>query len=251
MSRNIFLERDMLFDRRTLIAGAMLSAGFDRLAGAQPMGPDSDYKEYDFDDYFAESRGPVKDLNASDLEKVGEIIASLPKDAPISIAEALAALPDVGSTGEKFNSRWKTIGNPLLVKFFHDIGYRKTPMPGDCTAWCAATVSWCLQRVGKDLPRDPASSQSFLRYGKKVDNPQRGDICVFTDLDDAAHGHVGFYYGRGADGVRVLGGNQSGRSTTGCGPGYRQSRIDASSYAINPTKDPKVAGKFLAAFVRP
>ena len=165
--------------------------------------------------------------------------------------QKLSGLTEVGSTGEPFNSRWKTYANPLIVRFFHDIGYKRTPYPGDCTPWCAATVSWCLKRAGHKLPKDPASSQSYLHYGNPVDEPKPGDICVFSDVGDRAHGHVALYLSRSGETVSVVGGNQTGKSATNCGPGYRQSKIDVTEIPINTNKERKIGVHYLRKYVRP
>ena len=70
-------------------------------------------------------------------------------------------------------------------------------------------LAWCLQRDGRPLPSNPVASQSYLHYGTPVETPRLGDICIFTDVEDASIGHVGLFVGfAGADKVTVLGGNQ-------------------------------------------
>jgi uncharacterized protein (TIGR02594 family) len=163
----------------------------------------------------------------------------------------LSDLTERGSTGELFKARWQKIANPLIVLFFHEIGYKETLYPGDCTPWCAASLSWCLKRSGKKLPANPASSQSFLEYGKPVDDPVRGDLCVFTDIKSSATGHVGIFMERSSDAIKLLAGNQSGQSVTNCGPGYRQSQISTAWLPINKAKDPSAGVHYLAGFRRP
>jgi uncharacterized protein (TIGR02594 family) len=210
-----------------------------------------EYLEYPFRDYFSRfQRGRDPSLD-KDIDAANRIAESMPKDDPLNIMQQLSKIVDVGSTGEAFNMRWKKFANPLIVRFFHDIGYKKTPDPGDCTSWCAATVAWCLHRAGLPIPKDPASSQSFLRYGTKVSSPNRGDLCVFTDVNDRAHGHIGFFVDRSGEKLSVLGGNQSGESMTNCGPGYRKSKIDVVEIPINSSKDRSVGIHYLAAYVRP
>jgi uncharacterized protein (TIGR02594 family) len=176
----------------------------------------------------------------------------MPTDSYFKIMQRLSEITQVGSTGELFNTRWKSFANPLIVRFFHDVGYKKTPYPGDCTPWCAATVSWCLQRAGLAIPMsDPASSQSYLRYGKQISDPSPGDICVFTDVNDSSHGHVALFISRAGDTLKVMGGNQTGASATNCGPGYRQSKIDTTEIPINTHRIKTVSIHYLAAYVRP
>jgi hypothetical protein len=78
-----------------------------------------------------------------------------------------------------------------------------------------------------------------------------GDLCVFTDVGDSTHGHVGLYVGKNGNTLNVLGGNQSGESATNCGPGYRKSKIDVAEIPINSRRDRSVGVHYLAAYVRP
>jgi uncharacterized protein (TIGR02594 family) len=223
----------MKFSRRVLIAAAPMF-----LAGRTWP-----------DDSFAR-RGGSPAL-AKDIETANRIAVSMPRDKALEIMQRLSEIRQVGTTGELFNTRWKTIANPLIVRFFHDIGYKKTRYPGDCTPWCAATASWCLQRAGLPIPANPASSQGFLNYGNRVDNPKPGDICVFSDIDDFSVGHVGYFVSKDGDLLSVLGGNQSGDSVTNCGPGYRKSKIAVATLPVNAQRDRSVGVHFLAAYVRP
>jgi uncharacterized protein (TIGR02594 family) len=237
----------MQIPRRTFITGAAATL----LASPSRADDRLDYREYSFTDYFSprlRGRYPVKQ---EDIDAANRLAASMPSGDGFATMQALSQITEVGSTGELFNMRWKAFANPLIVRFFHDIGYKKTPYPGDCTPWCAATVSWCLRRAGKSLPPDPASSQSYLGYGRPVSDPQPGDICVFTDVGDRVHGHVGFFASRSGDVLNVLGGNQLGESETNCGTGYRKSKIGIAQIPINPNKDRRVGFHYLAAYVRP
>jgi uncharacterized protein (TIGR02594 family) len=78
------------------------------------------------------------------------------------------------------------------------------------TAWCAAAVNSALAQsgqkgTGSNMARD------FLKWGGGVDQPQKGDLAVFSRGDpNGPYGHVGFFDGYNQDGsIRVLGGNQS------------------------------------------
>jgi uncharacterized protein (TIGR02594 family) len=210
-----------------------------------------EYLDYPFRDYFSPRLRGRDPSRTPDIEAAKRIAASMPKNDHFQIMKSLSQIAESGSTGELFNARWKKFANPLIVLFFHDIGYKKTPYPGDCTPWCAATTSWCLQRAGFSIPSDGASSQSFLQYGKRVTDPRPGDLCVFTDVNDKAHGHVGMFISTDGNILKVLGGNQSGQSTTNCGPGYRQSKIAIAEIPINAKRKRSVGIHYLAAYVRP
>ena len=179
------------------------------------------------------------------------IASSMPTNNHFAVMESLSQITETGSTGEVFNSRWKKIANPLIILFFHEIGYKETQLPGDCTPWCAATVAWCLKRTGMSIPSNPASSQSYLQYGDQVTDPRPGDLCIFAGVNDTSAGHVGLYVYRVGDKLRVLGGNQAGQSATNCGPGYRESKICITEIPINRDRSPSVGVHYLSAYVRP
>lgn len=77
------------------------------------------------------------------------------------------------------------------------------------TAWCAAYVNASLEQAGMEGTGSNAA-RSFLDWGVEVDQPQRGDLAIFSRGDpNGWQGHVGFFDGYNDDGtIRVLGGNQ-------------------------------------------
>ena len=77
------------------------------------------------------------------------------------------------------------------------------------TAWCAAFVDATLKQSGGQ-GTGKLNARSYLDWGNPVDQPQRGDIAVFSRGDpNGWQGHVGFFDGYAEDGsIRVLGGNQ-------------------------------------------
>jgi len=205
-------------------------------------------------------RGPGNPLPA-DIEVANLIVSGdyLPHDDPFEIMKKLSELgtPEnlrkfKSTTGQPFNQRWPNAANPLLIRFFQDIGYANPPYRGDCTPWCAATIAWCLHRAGYKIPADPASSQAFKSYGNEVTTPEHGDLCVFGDIGDPAHGHIGFFNGMASTAVvNVLGGNQGGSLPTKCAAGYPQSKIASVAIPLNLAKDRKVGYHYLIKYVRP
>jgi uncharacterized protein (TIGR02594 family) len=134
----------------------------------------------------------------------------------------------VTSLPAKFQTAWPepnpahpTLANPIIVLFFLST---KTKPAGDTTPWCSAFMNWCLQNASpKFAGTNNPGSQSFVRNGgwgtevwNKTDSwppreAQRGDIAIFTEKSDPAHGHVAFFDGvtpRQSNHVDVLGGNQ-------------------------------------------
>ena len=77
------------------------------------------------------------------------------------------------------------------------------------TAWCAAFVNSTLQQTGGQ-GTGSNMARSFLDWGQPVDQPQEGDVAVFSRGDPSGpYGHVGFFKGYDDQGnVLVLGGNQ-------------------------------------------
>ena len=83
--------------------------------------------------------------------------------------------------------------------------------------WCAAFVNSVLGErgiPGSDTVSEwPLTARSFLRWGKRVREPQLGDIVIFPRGTEAWQGHVGFYYGteyvKGVKHYQILGGNQN------------------------------------------
>lgn len=82
-------------------------------------------------------------------------------------------------------------------------------------AWCAAFVNAVLHYSGYDTT-DSLMARSFLSYGKKTTDPEKGDIVVLTRGKSRETGHVGFFvgYDETRQYVIVMGGNQGKKVTT-------------------------------------
>ena len=82
--------------------------------------------------------------------------------------------------------------------------------------WCAAFVNSILELHdvpgSESVSEHPLLARSFLKWGEPVEEPELGDIVVFTRSNSNWKGHVGFYIESTViDGVPsyiVLGGNQ-------------------------------------------
>lgn len=77
------------------------------------------------------------------------------------------------------------------------------------TAWCAAFVDSTLKQSGS-AGTGKLNARSYMDWGQAVDEPQRGDVAVFSRGDpNGWQGHVGFFDSYNPDGtIKVLGGNQ-------------------------------------------
>lgn len=138
---------------------------------------------------------------------------------PAQPRNALAADPDVapqdipeGASPQAYQELAKRIGlneqeqAAAIQDFLATGGQNLDPTT---TAWCAAAVNSALKASGKEGTGSLAA-RSFLDWGNPVDQPQIGDVAVFSRGDPSGwQGHVGFYMGETDDGmINVLGGNQ-------------------------------------------
>jgi len=96
--------------------------------------------------------------------------------------------------------------NAALQEYMQNGGVNLDPAT---TAWCAAFVNATLGQAGMQ-GTGSNMARSFLDWGMETQQPQRGDLAIFTRGDpNGPYGHVGFFDGYNEDGtIRVLGGNQ-------------------------------------------
>lgn len=94
--------------------------------------------------------------------------------------------------------------NPAVVDFFVRAVKRKQ---ADSVPWCAAFVGAMLESTGY-AGTGSLMARSYLKWGKKLAEPQRGCVVVFK-RGAAPAGHCGFVESWDADTITCLGGNQS------------------------------------------
>ncbi len=225
--------------RRFALGGSLLlatsSASAEQNPGtsAAPMNPpssDAAAADPTFVDYWSDDRvaqrldNSVKGVKLPldrDIQVAQKIIAKAPASSPLAVMAYFADLKERGTTGELFNSRWKNYENPVIVWFFHATQTKPT---GDCTSWCAAFLSWTLERCG--LPSvHSASSQAYAKFAAEAEEPKAGDVVVFQDVSDTSHGHVALLLSRKGDTLQVIGGNQGNAGVIAACPGYPVSQI--------------------------
>lgn len=150
----------------------------------------------------------------------------------------ISSTKDASGHPEHFNERWNYYANPFIRQIFEQIGYAQPESAGDCTAWCAATVSWCMKRCGYQLPKDAIAALAWRGYGKQVERPDIGDLVVFK-AGKGYGGHVGFYAGAEEGRVIVRGGNQSQSHdavlSTTCGASMKNTLIGDSRFSTKPS----------------
>jgi uncharacterized protein (TIGR02594 family) len=118
---------------------------------------------------------------------------------------------------DRFRKEWPAgYANPLIVLFY---AATKTKPSGDVTPWCAAFMSWCIERVQIASPHS-ASSRDYRSFGTArwekgsplPGDAKEGDVAVFKSLSNPSNGHVTFFLGvdpKAQARIRGLGGNQS------------------------------------------
>lgn len=153
----------------------------------------------------------------SDEEKKARFLldTEFPNALPVEIGLYFLDIKD-GKLGDEYRpyvTAWPVRWNPVIVEFFRATDTRPA---GDTTAWCAAFVNYCILRsrqyrtvpMGAHGPNGSAASRTFRSWGMETNTPKPGDIVVFKDKTDDAHGHVGFFLQQANDKILVLGGNQ-------------------------------------------
>lgn len=204
--------------------------------------------------------GAGKPLAQEITDSFDVLIASPYQCHPIEVAEYFLKLGagDFGQDLRKYAREWPERANPVIFHFF---AATRTNPAGDTTAWCAAFINWChlraraehVEEIGTTpgffsksgrsftvekmmrFSTNSASSGSF-RCNPRTTSPGRGDLVVMANEGTEStssiclgRGHVAFYIDSIDEKVRMLGGNQSKKGTTGAvtigreyaGPGSR------------------------------
>ncbi len=111
--------------------------------------------------------------------------------------------------------------NPQVLKYFDEIGFNGTALK-DETAWCSALINWVAMKAGKPMSCK-LNARSWLKVGKKVTEPQMGDVVVlWRESKQSWKGHVGIFIRRSSNWIYVLGGNQNNQVKISA---YRSNRL--------------------------
>jgi uncharacterized protein (TIGR02594 family) len=97
---------------------------------------------------------------------------------------------------------------PQILTFFKETGHKEIHTDED--AWCSAFMAYCAKKAGLSYSKK-ATAKSWLSIGKKVSDPQPGDLVIFWREDpNSWKGHVAIYLGKDrlTNEVICLGGNQ-------------------------------------------
>ena len=177
-----------------------------------PPDNEIDFQSDELPDLDAILRQPesfgLQTARKEEIERADAILAAAPANrTPLEVMKYFAGVTEKNADGEYYNAGWRTRWNPVIVRFFSATNYGKPA--GDTTAWCAASLNWCLRQSGFQHGTKSAASQSFRNAPGKTNDPKPGDIVVFRDQNDSAHGHVTLFLDQDDDRVQVLGGNQT------------------------------------------
>lgn len=131
---------------------------------------------------------------ATGSEKIEMGNAKTPLSATPWLDIARSEIGQKEISGSKHNTR---------ILEYHDA--TKLNASDDETPWCAAFVSWCLEKAGiKSM--NSAWARDYLAWGKVIDEPVLGCVVVFKRGTNS--GHVAFFLKDNGETIRVLGGNQ-------------------------------------------
>ena len=147
------------------------------------------------------------------IDPVAEALVGAPETASDATAAMAMGGQPQAPTGDWMGLASTLVGKgevpdrALIQEYLANGGVNLDPAT---TAWCAAFVNATLGQQGIE-GTGSNMARSFLNYGEAVDQPQRGDLAVFSRGDpNGPFGHVGFFDALNPDGtIRVLGGNQS------------------------------------------
>lgn len=117
---------------------------------------------------------------------------------------------------------FSTGSNPLITKFFNDIGYftykdkeGNSHDYNEATSWCAAFQNYCLKNGNPEIPRKNALNATSFSYSgyEEVETPFYGSFMVRSDdnvfYKAASSGHVAIVVGIVNGSFAQLGGNQA------------------------------------------
>jgi len=117
---------------------------------------------------------------------------------------------EVVAEAKKWEGKHERRNKKELKTLFSDTG--QDPIDPARIPWCAAFANAILNRSGYETTNS-LQARSFLHWGRKTNNPQEGDVVVFSRGRNSWAGHVAFFVGyeyfEGVKYVKVLGGNQN------------------------------------------
>jgi N-acetylmuramoyl-L-alanine amidase len=170
------------------------------------------------------------------LREAARIVARLPEDeqfAPRLEGEAGAPWMTVAQQELRrgvIEDRGTGQSNPRIEEYHATTGRKQS----DDVAWCAAFVSFCMEKSGNALVISQnlrsARAADWLKWGVGITEPTWGAVCVLRPLVPKSSGHVGFLTASDATTVTLLGGNQRDSHGNESVNEQRFSKADVRSY---------------------
>ena len=128
----------------------------------------------------------------------------LNEDGPKMIKEALALIDVKEDLSVK--------NNPTIMDWAKEVGGNVANVYlADSIPWCGLFMAVVAKRAGKLFNFNPLWALSWAGFGEHIENPELGDVLVFTRTtpDGKLAGHVALYVGEDAEHYHCLGGNQT------------------------------------------
>ena len=86
--------------------------------------------------------------------------------------------------------------------------FRLLRLDPSVTPWCAAFINYKERTYGRPGTKS-LLARSYLKYGQRTYNPQKGDIVVlWRGKQESPYGHVGYFIRKTSTHVYIYGGNQ-------------------------------------------
>lgn len=96
--------------------------------------------------------------------------------------------------------------SPIILKW---LNYLNAWWNDDETPWCGVFIAFIFKTLGYPIPKLYMRAKSWLNWGKPVDNPVLGAVCI---IDRKGGGHVFIVLGVTLSGNIVgIGGNQGNK----------------------------------------
>lgn len=112
--------------------------------------------------------------------------------------------------------------NPRILEYIDSCELSAGDNLNDETPWCSGAVNWCVEMAGY-AGTNSLAARSWLSWGYELKRPHRGCITVLSrPAGGPESAHVGFYLGKDAGKIALLGGNQGNRFGLGH---YDESRL--------------------------
>jgi len=114
---------------------------------------------------------------------------------------------------------WHEVKNRKAIQAKIGVNPARTP-------WCGYAVAYAIKKAGGKPPKNAASGNGYVRYGKavKLSQARKGDIVTVRSSRARSGSHVGLFAYKQKGRVCLIGGNQSNQVKVSC---YAASKVRA------------------------